>query len=227
MKGMVSVVLLCTSFPCFAGWGYEMTMCRNGAFPDYPDQYSVAKITAVHGDKVHFYDDDIRNGCPDNKAACQSKTSLKAGDRVLVAQEKNGWSCVWHFGKKSEFVGWVESAYLKKQPIKTADINTWLGTWRNFGDSITITRGKNGTLNLRGRAIWHGGRSSYGEQIAHFGSFSASATPNGNRLQWNDSRDVIECSGVMQLINGNLIVEDNGQCGGMNVRFNGIYRLKK
>ena len=75
-------------------------MCRNGGFPDYPDQYSAAKITAAHGDKVHFYDDDVRDGCPDNKAVCQSKISLKTGDSVLVAQEKNGWSCVWHFGKK-------------------------------------------------------------------------------------------------------------------------------
>ncbi|QQA76110.1 hypothetical protein [Pectobacterium parmentieri] len=61
----------------------------------------------------------------------------------------------------------------------------------------------------------------------HFGSISASAKPTGNRLQWSDSSEGFECSGVMQLINGYLIVEDNGQCGGMNVRFNDIYRLKR
>lgn len=88
MKGMVSVALLCTSFPCFSGWGYEMAMCRNGAFPEYPGQYSVAKITAPRGDKVHFYSDDEREGCPDNKRLCQYETSLRAGDNVLVAQEK-------------------------------------------------------------------------------------------------------------------------------------------
>ncbi|WP_174866826.1 hypothetical protein [Pectobacterium polaris] len=227
MKGIVTVLFLCIPFSSFASTDYEMVMCRNGAFPSYSGQYSVAKITAAHGDKVHFYDDDVRDGCPDNKAVCQSKTSLKAGDSVLVAQEKNGWSCVWHFGKQSEFVGWMQSSYLEKQPIKTVGINAWLGSWHQYSDSIKITRGKNGTLHLKGKAKWHGGVSSYGERIVHYGNISASAIPNGNRLQWGDSLEEFECKGVMQLINGNLIVEDNGKCGGMNVHFDGIYRLKK
>ncbi|MBN3179649.1 hypothetical protein [Pectobacterium parmentieri] len=57
MKGMVTVVLLCTSFSCFAGEDYEMEICRNGGFATYPGQYPVAKITAPHGNNVHFYDD--------------------------------------------------------------------------------------------------------------------------------------------------------------------------
>ncbi|WP_233967675.1 hypothetical protein [Pectobacterium polaris] len=227
MKGIVTALFLCIPFSSFANIDDEMEMCRNGGFPYYSGQYSVAKINAPHGDKVHFYDDDIRDGCPDNKAVCQSKTSLKAGDSVLVAQEKNGWSCVWHFGKKSEFVGWIQSIYLEKQPIKTAGINAWLGSWHEYGNSIKITRGKNDTLHLKGKARWHGGVSSYGERIVHYGNISASAIPNGNRLQWGDSLEEFECTGVMQLINGNLIVKDNGNCGGMNVRFNGIYRLKR
>ncbi|MCL6362248.1 hypothetical protein CUU45_17980 [Pectobacterium polaris] len=227
MKGIVTALFLCIPFSSFANIDDEMEMCRNGGFPYYSGQYSVAKINAPHADKVHFYDDDIRDGCPDNKAVCQSKTSLKAGDSVLVAQEKNGWSCVWHFGKKSEFVGWMQSIYLEKQPIKTAGINAWLGSWHEYGNSIKITRGKNDTLHLKGKARWHGGVSSYGERIVHYGNISASAIPNGNRLQWGDSLEEFECTGVMQLINGNLIVKDNGNCGGMNVRFNGIYRLKR
>ncbi|TAI86457.1 hypothetical protein [Pectobacterium versatile] len=227
MKGIVTVLFLCIPFPCFAGIDYEMVMCRNGGFPSYSGQYSVAKINAPHGDKVHFYSDEYDRGCPDNKMLCQNETHLKAGDNVIVAQEKDGWSCVWHFGKQSEFVGWMQSIYLEKQPIKTAGINAWLGSWHQYGDSIKITRGKNGTLHLKGKATWHGGVSSYGERIIHYGNISASAIPNGNRLQWGGSIEEFECKGVMQLINGNLIVKDNGNCGGMNVRFNGIYRLKR
>ncbi|WP_174871443.1 hypothetical protein [Pectobacterium polaris] len=227
MKGIVTILFLCLPFSSFASIDDEMEMCRNGGFPNYSGQYSVAKINAPNGDKVHFYSDDYERGCPDNKMLCQDKTHLKAGNNVIVAQEKDGWSCVWHFGKKSEFVGWMQSIYLEKQPIKTVGINAWLGSWHDRGDSIKITRGKNGTLHLKGKAIWYGGISNYGGQIVHFGDISATAIPNGNMLQWGDSSEEFECSGVMQLINGNLIVEDNGQCGGMNVHFDGIYRLKR
>ncbi|BES82960.1 hypothetical protein PEC302107_08990 [Pectobacterium araliae] len=226
MKGMVAVLSLYTSFSCFAGEDYEMETCRNGGFSTYPGQYSVAKITAPHGDKVHFYDDYLREGCPEKKAVCQNKAYLIHGDKVLVAQEKNGWSCVGYFGQKSEFVGWMRSSYLEKQAIKTAGINAWLGSWRYYDTTIKITRGKNNTLRLKGNTTWYGGRSSYGGEIIHLGNISATAIPNGNRLQWGDSSEEFECSGVMQLINGYLIVEDNGQCGGMNVRFNDVYRLK-
>ncbi|WP_049855307.1 hypothetical protein [Dickeya fangzhongdai] len=227
MKGMAIILFSCVSFSCFARSDYDMTMCRNGAFPGYPGQYSVARINAPNGAKVHFYDDDSDKGCPENQALCQQKAYLINGDGVIVAQEKSGWSCVWYFGRKSEFVGWLQSTYLEKQAIETVGVNAWIGSWSDGYSKINITRGKNSTLHIKGNTTWNGGVSGYGESIVHIGSISASATPNGNTLQWGDTREEFECSGVMQLINGNLIVEDNGECGGANVSFSSIYRLKK
>ncbi|SLM65058.1 putative; ORF located using Glimmer/Genemark [Dickeya aquatica] len=223
---MAGLVLL-TSLPCLAERDYEMEMCRDGHFPHYPGQYASGKINASEGNKAYFYDDDTDKGCPANQAQCQQKAYLIEGDNVLVAQEQNGWSCVGFQGKKSVFVGWLQSRLIEKQPTKPPVFNDWLGTWRNGENNITLTQGKNGALRIKGRAYWHGGVSPSGEENVHLGSLAETAQPTGNRLEWGKPNEEFKCAGAMRLINGQLVVADNNECGGMNVSFSGVYRLQK
>ncbi|MGM3175119.1 hypothetical protein [Dickeya lacustris] len=228
MKTIIAGAVLLASLPCLAAQSdYDMAMCRDGYFPDYPGQYARAKIKASEGNKAYFYDDDTDKGCPANQALCQQKAYLIEGDSVLVAQERDGWSCVWYQGKKSTFVGWLQSGLVEKQATAAPVFRDWLGTWRNGENVITLAQGNNGTLRIKGRAYWRGGMSSSGEEIVHMGSLSQTARPASDKLEWGTPAKEFECAGVMRITSGHLIVADNNECGGMNVSFSGVYRLQK
>lgn len=212
--------VLLTSTQAFAA---EEDSCRNGYFPGYQGEYHQAEISAGAGN-VHFYDDS--DGCPEKGASCARKAYLVPGNQVLVAQTKPGWSCVWYFAKKRDFTSWIPSSSLTAIPLRPVQPDDWLGLWLPVEgtDAITLSRHGN-TLHVSGNANWHGGTNSDGEEVVHIGEIDDDATVKGNRLTFGvpDSQQY-ECGGEMLLINGNLVVRDNSNCGGMNVRFNNVYR---
>ncbi|MEJ5065829.1 hypothetical protein WH279_20360 [Erwinia sp. MYb375] len=216
----LTLTTLLTSVHAFAA---EEDSCRNGYFPSYQGEYHQAEISADAGN-VHFYDDD--NGCPEKGASCARKAYLVPGNQVLVAQTKPGWSCVWYFAKKRDFTSWIPTASLTTLPTRAVKPEDWLGLWLPVEGSDAITLSRSGEkLHVSGTANWHGGINSYGEQVVHIGEIDDDATVDGNRLTFGkpDSQNY-ECGGEMLLINGNLVVRDNSNCGGMNVRFDSVYR---
>lgn len=46
---------------------------------------------------------------------------------------------------------------------------------------------------------------------------------HGNTLAVGDPSDQYECAAELQWLAGNVVVSDNGHCGGMNVRFDAVY----
>ena len=68
---------------------------------------------------------------------------------------------------------------------------------------------------MSGDAVWHG----LGQNV-HTGEFSGKATPAGNRGHYVEG----ECTIDFALIGNFLVLNDNSQCGGVNVRFWGIWR---
>jgi len=202
----------------------EEESCRNGFFPGYQGEYHQAEIRAGAG-QVHFYDD--MNGCPEKGKSCARKAWLVPGNKVLVAQTKPGWSCVWYFAKKRDFTSWIPSASLSPIPTRTVQEADWLGRWLPVEGNNVITLSRRGDrLHVSGNADWHGGINSYGEQVVHVGEIDDDATVKGNRLTFGvPDSTTYECGGEMLLVNGNLIVRDNSNCGGMNVRFDSVYRL--
>jgi hypothetical protein len=75
--------------------------------------------------------------------------------------------------------------------------------------------GKSGLLKVKGYAIWEGSRDN-----VHVGGVEAVAQPVGNELVLVE--DV--CRVTLKLVGDYLVADDNSECGGVNVRFNGVFR---
>ncbi len=52
------------------------------------------------------------------------------------------------------------------------------------------------------------------------GQVEAQATPRGSQVDFIED----SCTVHAQLLGDVLVVSDNSECGGMNVRFDGVYR---
>lgn len=201
--------------------GIQPYECRNGAFPSYPGPFRNAEVEATTTPQVHFRDDD--QGCPENQK-CIQKAFVVTGDKVLVGKEAEGWSCVWYFGKKHEFVGYVPSNNLRSIVTQPPSTHDWEGVWKPIGDGeIAIHPAKQG-LSVQGKAMWHGGLDSEGNQIVNLGDFDGEGEPDGTRLSITDGDGDTACVVQMRLVGENLIATDNHNCGGMNVTFDGVYR---
>jgi hypothetical protein len=160
-----------------------------------------------------------------NSPACIGGT-LKPGLVVSLGAERNGWSCV----TDGDASGWIPSSRLAYVP-DTPHIpeSSWIGWWQEGkpapgikNDRLLITRGSSpGTLHISGRAYWYGMNDN-----VHIGELPPiDAKPIGPYLHIVSGNNLSDC--VVDLkydpATRTLHALDNGQCGGMNVRFGGTW----
>jgi len=225
---MRKVILFLLSLYLLPAQAIEPLGCRNGYFPHYKGKVELAQVIANGKEKVNFRDDS--EGCP-NKASCIQKAYLVNGDKILVSEKDRDWVCGWYFGKTREFVGWLPAKNVKYvSPEKVPQPQDWLGVWKPIaGDNeirIRLSKTK-GKLDVDGNATWLGALLDSGERVVHVGEFEGSASPDGMRLTIGNADEEYECVVKFQWVQGNLIVSDNNNCGGMNVSFSGVYRSQK
>jgi hypothetical protein len=212
--------MLLTGLP-FASVAVQPYSCRNGAFPSYTD-LSLAEIVAGKDDRVHARDD--MEGCPE-QAKCLQKGYLVSGDKVLTAHPTEGWICIYYPGRKSDYTGWVPLENIKAVPLSaTPGLDEWEGLWIFGGaDRVSIDPAPTGTLKISGNAKWYGGKDTFGHPIVHFGEVNGEAKPTANKVVVKEGDDEYACVVSFELIGPYLVSTDNGNCGGVNVRFNGVY----
>jgi hypothetical protein len=121
----------------------------------------------------------------------------------------------------------VQRARLSPLPVPTApSIGAWIGHWANGDDTIDLTA-KAGVLSVDGSAWW----PSANPPAAQFpggpntGDLSGDARPNGAQVVFAGS-DPSDCTATLTLVGTLLVAADNGNCGGMNVSFSGVYQRK-
>lgn len=183
--------------------------CRHGSFLHDP-AYREAEVT---GAKVNFYGD--AGSCPDlHNSACQAKAYLVAGNHVLVSRSFHGFACAWFGSGKRETVGWLPESSLKSV---AAQQPSWIGSWSAYDDKLDIAKLAGAQVHVSGTAYWHGMNN-----VVHDGSVDGTGVPRGDMLQVREG----ECQVTLRAVGGYLIASDNSQCGGMNVRFDGVYRRK-
>ena len=95
----------------------------------------------------------------------------------------------------------------------------WLGEWVFYDNSLNVRRGAGASLSVSGEAFWHGADPSN----VHTGEVAGASAPAGNALLIEDD----PCKLTLRLVGDYLVAADNGECGGANVRFDGVYRRKK
>ena len=201
---------------------------------DVTHPVTIAKIIADRP-QVHFVknaSDDA--ACPAERETCVAPSYLIPGDLLLVGKTRGAYSCVSYQSAADRIqrwtVGWLPSASLTPvQPARAPQTADWIGRWSHAGGTITISRGRRGSLRIRGEHVYPAA------QNVHSGVIGAEVKPAHGRLQFADdgsapfdaaSAEADSCLVRMQRIAELLVVEDNGHCGGSLVTFTGFYRRK-
>jgi hypothetical protein len=142
------------------------------------------------------------------------------GTPVLIYREQGSWTCGYFSGRDGAGPAWIRSDALRVVPYDTRPpLNAWVGTWTGGEDRVLILVGSMpGTLHLVGKAEWHGQGSG-----AHFGDTEGGASPVGNRLHFVQNGPN-SCTIDMTLLNRYILASDNGLCGALNARFQGIWK---
>lgn len=115
----------------------------------------------------------------------------------------------WQGGSAQNFV--PSPSVNQPRPV---DLQRWEGTWIQSGAEIKL-KVLGSQISADGTAAWGTGAST------RVGDFSGVATPIGDRVSFGTRQT---CFVEVRLQVQNLVVEDNGSCGGLNVSFNGAYQ---
>ena len=165
-----------------------------------------AKLAEVARSTTAYY------GCGTGKCL---PMALKPGDPVVIGRQEIGWTCGYLVARKGSAQGWIQTASLREIPADpNPPLSAWIGEWIQDENHMTI-RESNGKMAIDGEAYWvderHFGRS---------GEISGEVTPAGNRLRYSEYGCVVDIA----LIGKYLLLNDNNMCGGVNVRFWGIWK---
>jgi hypothetical protein len=165
-----------------------------------------------------------------NSYATSMKFPVPAGHPVAIGRRDGEWTCVSHYGSG---YGWMLTNRLQPiEPDLHPPATSWTGTWtplelkkqpREASTKLVISTGAApGSLKVAGQAYWFGAAVN-GGRITHEGAVEAEGQPNENRLHIAESR----CEVNLFLIGDFLNVQDNRECGGMNVTFTGVWQKTK
>jgi len=142
---------------------------------------------------------------------------LKPGDTVVVNRVDGDWTCGYLTARRGAAQGWIRSADIRPVNFdQNPPLSAWVGNWSQAENRIRIQPSKtSGKLDLEGEAYWHG----IGDNV-HTGEFSSEAAPAGSKLHVEDD----PCRIDLALIGKYILANDNNMCGGMNVRFWGVWK---
>lgn len=156
--------------------------------------------------------------CGSEKGCIVSPTAL--GTPVLIYRELGEWTCGYISGRNGAGPAWIRSDALDIVPYDARPpLNAWVGTWTGGEDRVVIRAGSlAGILHVVGNAEWHG----MGDDV-HFGDLEGAASPVGNHLHFVQNGPN-SCTLEMTLLNRYILASDNGLCGALNVRFQGIWK---
>jgi hypothetical protein len=151
----------------------------------------------------------------DGFSADPKLAEVSTGDLMVPYYAEGAWTCGYIQHRDGAGPQWVKSSDIREVKADPAPpLSAWAGKWVNGDGRIVIEISKSGRLHLQGTAEWHGSQSN------HTGNFEDETAPSGNHLHV----DVDPCTVDLTLIGNHLVANDNNQCGGMNVRFWGIWK---
>ena len=178
------------------------------------------KVKAGAGEqRVYLYKETKL--CPGGQAcASRQKAYLLDGNVVFAGPVSDGFRCAYYGTAKGKIIaGFIPDQNLtseKEQPELSTEFLQ--GTWNFEDDSIDIKSAGPGKVKAEGNAIYQT------SQTENDGAFTATAAiPASGELVFRDGEGDAMCEVKLHRRGPYLVASDNSQCGGMNVRFNGIY----
>jgi hypothetical protein len=146
--------------------------------------------------------------------------AIARGQTLLLGASRPGYVCALFANGLEARAGWVPLAGVAPTTLSmapTPPLAAWVGTWRQYGNKIALTR-IGDRLSANGEAYWPGKSIA----PANEGAFSGIAAPSGRSLRFaGDGPD--PCLVDLTLTGEFLFVDDNRMCGGHNAVFSGIF----
>jgi len=135
---------------------------------------------------------------------------------------RDAWICVAFPGKRplDVWIGWISVQRWKAMTAEGSPAG-WVGVWQNDYAKLWIKPSDNGQLAVKGDGIWTGELSS------HFGDFSFVAKPEDGWLVTPTSSPPDQCRVALRRVGSFIFGADNGNCGAVNVSFDGVYRFRR
>jgi hypothetical protein len=212
---VAAALFFCICFPAQAADTDDF--CRNGEFTDQSG-FGIAEVSGQS--RLYFLDDT--DGCPQPEAHCRGRSYVVPGDRLLTARIKDRYICALYPNTGGGEAGWIEQSRIKPLPVENAPkLSGWDGRWVQGDNQIRLTARGN-RLAIHGSAYWPSASPSRKQRPGgpNLGGIDAMAQPAGNQVVFADA----PCRVTATLVGRFLIVDDNSQCGGLNVRFRGVYQ---
>lgn len=204
--------------PAFAAGIAGDGACRNGAFPSEQSQFALARVVGTQ--RLYLLGD--MDGCPaKGEPACRQRSYVVNGDVVVTGRDLGRYRCAYFPNRVGGSAGWVERSTLQPLPVATPSLQDWVGHWKDGDNGLRISV-QGGQLQVEGDAYWPSANPTleqrpYGPNL---GQVEARAIPRGADVEFAEDT----CRVRVHSLGDVLIVSDNSECGGMNVRFNGVYR---
>ncbi|HWU75203.1 MAG TPA: hypothetical protein VN043_01755 [Rhodanobacter sp.] len=160
--------------------------------------------------------------CPATHPGCRDKAYLVPGDEVLTGEVRGDVVCAMFPDSHGGHTGWLRRNRLSTMAAQPS-LAAWDADWVQGDNHITI-RHDHGILRAEGEAYYPMADPPLDQFPGgpNLGTMGGDARPAGDRVIFSDE----DCSVVAYLAGSFLVVSDNHQCGGLNVRFDGIYRHK-
>lgn len=175
---------------------------------------SAGQVTAGTPINLRVVLDDPEVLCPGD--ACV----VKGGAAGIELKRSGDWVCVGLAGKGAlgTISGWLPVARWQSLSGAPQPDAHWVGVWQNEGGKIAITTASANQLAIEGHAIWVGATGQ-----DHYGVFELTRAQSGGVVS---TMEADSCQVAVRLVGDYLVAADNSNCGGMNVRFDGMYRLR-
>ena len=191
------------------------------------EQAALFKVMAAEREqRVYFYSHP--NTCVDSKpCTARRKTYLVAGDVVFGGPENGGFRCAYYGSAKGTLIaGFLPVKNL--QPISGQDelsAQFLAGNWQmSLGpklapNTIVIKTAGSGKVSATGSAYY---QTAETVNEGSFESDSMMVNKGARELVFRDDSGA-DCQVTVHRKGPYLVVDDNRNCGGMNVTFGGIY----
>lgn len=189
----------------------------------FAEGLAIGRIKSDAGKVFFRRNGDRGNACPSPDAKCQDAAYLVAGDLIALGARLGGFVCVDYDSGKGDRAGWLPADAVEPAPL-ASDPAAWLGDWKRAGADITIEKTKDG-LEATGEATFGAQDPDKVKRGAvHFGSFSGPLFLKDGQAILVDGSDISACNLRLARSGPFLFLRDNGNCGGLNVSFSGLYR---
>lgn len=161
--------------------------------------------------------------CPSDSAPSDiCRQEIRGGLQGVALNRAPGWVCIVLPGghKLDVVVGWLrESRWHPISDSRTASAHAWAGVWQNERGRLNIVVDGASRVHIDGHAMWQG------RADPHFGDVTFDGIPDNGVLAGPGDQD--SCQIALRKIGKYIFAQDNDHCGGTNVRFSGLYRLRR